>query len=57
MEPVEVKKEHGSLGEASIQVAVIKGAVAVQTMEVNVDGAPWNAFILQNLYPRLRIRE
>eukprot|EP00966_Prymnesium_polylepis_P052881 1224822-Prymnesium_polylepis.1 len=57
VEPMEVKKEHGSIGEAAIQVAVVQGAVATQTMEVNVDGAPWNDFILQNLYPRLRIRE
>jgi hypothetical protein len=57
VESVVLKKEHGSLGEAAIQVAVVQGAVATQTVEVNVDGAPWNAFILQNLYPRLRIRE
>eukprot|EP00966_Prymnesium_polylepis_P306528 7083167-Prymnesium_polylepis.3 len=57
VEPVEVKKEHGSFGEGTIHVALIQGAVATQTVEVNVDGEAWNAFVLQNLFPRFRFRQ
>lgn len=55
-EPDDVKTEHGSIGVEGVDVAVVKGAVATQRIEVYVNGTAWNAHVLANLYPRLRVR-
>ena len=54
--PEDVKMEHGWLGVEKMDVAIVKGAVATQLIEVCVNGNAWNEYVLSNLYPRLRIR-
>lgn len=55
-EPDDVKREHGLLGVADLEVALVTGAVASQNSTVHVQGQPWNTYVLSNLFPRLRAR-
>ena len=55
-EPDDVQTFHGRMGEEAVAVAVVAGCVATQVIEVTVQGAAWNAYILATLYPRLRAR-
>ena len=55
-EPDDVKTEHGSCGVHSLDVAVVKGAAATRLAEVDIHGEVWSAYVLRNLYPRLRAR-
>ena len=54
VEPTELKREHGALGQRDIAVATVKAATATRLVELQVDGVDWNAYILSHLFPRMR---
>ena len=54
LEPMEVKREHGALGQGDIAVATVKACTATRLVEVQVNGVDWNAYILSHLFPRMR---
>ena len=55
-DPDDVTREHGVLGLRDLDVAIIQGAVSTRLSEVHIQGELWSAYVLRNLYPRLRTR-
>ena len=53
-EPADVRKDHGRCGVVALDCAVIVGAVAMRRVEVYHGPTPWNDFVLDHLFPRLR---
>ena len=56
LEPEEVRNHHGMVGEDALNVAIVTCAVAVGAVEVHIHGQAWNAYILNSLFARLRVR-
>ena len=56
LDPEEVRNHHGMVGEDALNVAIVTCAVAVGTIEVHIHGQAWNAYLLENIFPRLRER-
>lgn len=55
-EPSEIKKAHGEVGANSISISIIQATVAAQSPQLQIEGQPWNQYILNNLFSRLRER-
>lgn len=55
-EPSEIKKAHGEVGANSISISIIQATVAAKSPQLQVEGQPWNQYILNNLFSRLRER-
>lgn len=56
LDPEEVRKHHGTVGEDTLNVAIVTCAVAVGAVEVHIHGQAWNAYLLDKIFPRLRER-
>ena len=50
----DVRGTHGRAGVDARDVAVVAGATAAKHVDVCVRGQPWNAYVLDTLFPRLR---
>ena len=55
-DPEDVTREHGVLGLRNLDVAIIQGSVSTRLSEVHIQDELWSAYVLRNLYPRMRER-
>jgi hypothetical protein len=52
LDPEEVRTHHGTVGEDTLNVAIVTCAVAVGAIEVHIHGQAWNAYLLDKIFPR-----
>ena len=54
MIPKSIADVHGSMGVDHINVSIVQGAMASKVMNYLCNGVPWQAFVINNLFPTLR---
>ena len=57
IEPVDIKRLHGQSGVEAVAVGLVHGCTATRVTELTIEHRPWNQWVLDKLFPRMRPRE